>query len=104
MKRKLSKFNIGLLVILLGGQHVAFAAETAVRVPETRIEYLGKAVNVNSANLEQLIKVKGLGRKKASAIIQYRTENGKFKRIDDLKNVKGIGEKALNKIRNYIKV
>lgn len=102
MNGKLAKLNLALLVVLLSGQHVAFANDKPVA--ETRIEYLGEPVNINIASLEQLLKVKGLGRAKANAIIRYRIENGAFKRVEDVKNVKGIGDKALNKIRNYIKV
>ena len=102
MKRKFIKLNLALLVVLLSGNHVAFANDNPI--PKTQIEYLGKPVNVNIASLEQLLKVKGLGRTKASAIIQYRNKNGAFKRLEDLKKVKGIGEKALAKIRNYLKV
>ncbi len=56
-------------------------------------------VNLNTATVEQLITIKGIGEKTADKIIDYRTKNGAFTSIDELVNVKGIGEKKLEKIK-----
>jgi competence protein ComEA len=45
----------------------------------------------------------GVGKKKAAAIIEYRTKNGKFKSVNDLVNVKGVGKKMLAKLKDQIK-
>jgi competence protein ComEA len=56
---------------------------------------LAAPVNINSADAETISKaLKGVGPKKAEAIIKYRTEHGDFKTLKDLENVKGIGEKT----------
>ena len=57
------------------------------------------AVNINTATLEQLEALPGIGPVKGQAIIDYRKANGPFKSIDDLKNVKGIGDATLDKIK-----
>ena len=55
-------------------------------------------VNINTADAQTLSKnIKGVGLKKAQAIIAYREQNGSFKSIEDLKKVKGIGNKLLEK-------
>ena len=61
-------------------------------------------INVNTADLAALESLSGIGPKKAQAIIDYRTENGNFSSIEDLTNVKGIGEKLLAKIKDLIEV
>jgi len=62
-------------------------------------------VNINSASAEQLAdNLKGVGPKKAMAIIEYREANGPFYSAEELINVKGIGPKTLNKNLENIKV
>ena len=62
------------------------------------------AVNLNTATKDELDSVKGIGPAKAQAIIEYRQKNGQFKRVDDLKNVKGFGEKSVEKMRSELKI
>ena len=56
------------------------------------------AVNINTASKAELQTLTGIGAKKASAIIKYRTKHGKFKSVNDLSGVKGIGPKMVKKI------
>jgi competence protein ComEA len=58
------------------------------------------AVNINTASVDEFVALhKGLGPAKAQAIVDYRKANGPFKSVDDLKHVKGIGSKRLEKLR-----
>ena len=61
-------------------------------------------VNINTANIDELMDIKDIGRSKAKAIIEYRDKNGNFNSIDDIKNVDGIGDSLFEKIKMYIKV
>jgi len=62
-------------------------------------------VNINTATQDEFIALhKGLGPAKAQAIIDYRKANGPFKSVDDLKHVKGIGAKRLEKLRPELTV
>ena len=60
-------------------------------------------ININSATKEELMTLSGIGESKARAIIDYRTQN-KFIKIEDIKNVSGIGDSAFEKIKDYIAV
>lgn len=61
-------------------------------------------INLNEASAEQLQTLDGVGPATASAIIEYRDANGGFERVDELKNVKGIGDKKLQKLSEYVTV
>ena len=65
---------------------------------------VSRLININTASEEELLTLSGIGKVKAKAIIEYRTNAGAFKTIDDLLNVSGIGSKTLEKIRAYITV
>ncbi|HEY5715382.1 MAG TPA: helix-hairpin-helix domain-containing protein [Psychromonas sp.] len=59
-------------------------------------------ININMATIQQLATIKGIGDKKAQAIIDYREVNGDFTDLTELVNVKGIGEATLKKIEPFI--
>lgn len=63
-----------------------------------------KIVNINTASIQELTVLKGIGESKAKAIVNYRDKNGKFKSIKDIMNVSGISETLFSKIKNYITV
>ena len=62
------------------------------------------AVNLNTATASDLDGIKGIGPSKAKAIIDYRSKNGPFKSVEDLKNVKGFGEKSITKLKSELSV
>ena len=61
-------------------------------------------ININIANLEQLMKISGVGKTKAEAIISYREKNGDFKKKEDITKVRGIGKATFEKIKDKIEV
>lgn len=91
---------------------VKIASESAFSAPEEpkaessapAVTSVSGLININTATSEQLKTLNGIGDVKAQAIIDYRTEHGGFSSVDELINVKGIGEKTLEKIRAGVTV
>lgn len=63
-----------------------------------------EAININTADPQALTKLKGIGPKKAEAIVAFRKANGGFKTVDQLADVKGIGAKTLEANRKSIRI
>jgi len=61
-------------------------------------------VNINTASADQLEGLPGVGSKMAARIVEYRQKNGGFKKIEELMNVRGIGEKAFLKMKSHLTV
>ena len=61
-----------------------------------------KSINLNKAGMSDLVKLPGIGEKTAEKIVQLRNEKGKFKRLEELMEVKGIGEVKFNKIKKFL--
>ena len=91
MKSKVS--NCGVLLSIL-----VLAFGWMVRGEQPRM------VDLNTATLKQLDSLPGIGPAIAERILKFRRKNGPFKRIEDLMNVRGIGEKKFLKLRDRIEV
>ena len=61
-------------------------------------------ININTASLEQLMEIPGIGESKARAIITYRDTNGGFSSIEEVMNIEGIKEGVFSKMKEYIVV
>lgn len=61
-------------------------------------------VEINNASVKKLKKIKGIGKKKAERIVEFRNNHGFFQTVEDIKKVKGIGKSIFNKIKDRIKV
>ncbi|MCW8804637.1 MAG: ComEA family DNA-binding protein [Ignavibacteriaceae bacterium] len=61
-----------------------------------------KSININTAGVNEFVKLPGIGEKTAEKIIQLRDERGKFKKLEELMDVKGIGEVKFNKIKKFL--
>ena len=63
---------------------------------------ISSKISINTATLEQLKTLPGIGEEKAKNIIEYRTTNGNFLKLEDITKVSGIGESVFVKIKDYI--
>jgi competence protein ComEA len=61
-------------------------------------------VDLNKASQDELTALPGIGPEMARRIVEFREQNGPFKRVEDLLKVKGIGEKSFQKLRPHVKV
>ena len=77
---------------------VSEAAQRTERQDAAPAEEQGEPVNINTATLEELMTLPGIGEAKGRAILAYREEHGAFVYPEELRNVKGIGEKRLQAI------
>ena len=91
-------FAAALLLLPVAADAAGAKSESA---PETRIVGV---VNVNTATPEQLGLLPGVGPVRARAIVEERKRNGGFKRVEDLTQVSGIGERALERMRPHLAV
>lgn len=92
---------VGLSVSVFAAPH---HAKSVHRARDVHAQQVVDKVNINSAEVSALQAVKGIGPKKAEAIVAYRQSHGPFNSINDLTKVKGIGEKRLSKISQYLTV
>lgn len=79
---------------------VLVAAAMLVALPVTAADQ----ININTATVEQLQEVKGFGPKTSAAIVAYRDAHGAFKSVDELVNVKGVGEKTLERVKDSLTI
>ncbi len=80
------------------------ADDTEKKVEETNDNVDTERINVNKANREALEALPGIGPTYAKRIIKYRDENGEFESFEELKNIKGIAQKRLDKLIPFIKL
>ena len=79
--------------------NTALSNKQVIIIPKLK-EY--NLISINNATIEELCTLSGIGPSLANSIIIYRNDNGGFKNLEDLMNIRGIGEKKFNKIKEYI--
>ena len=87
-----SKMLVALLIT------IAFAFMGSVQAADST------KIDLNKATVQELVKLKGIGKKFAERIIEYRKENGNFTKVEDIMKVKGIGQKKFDAIKSLISV
>ena len=96
---------INLAAPLTDGQHVHIPTkEIFLQEKSFSASSSGDMVNINTADVERLATLKGIGPALAQRIIDYREQNGGFKSIDEVKNVRGIGDKKFADFKDKITI
>ncbi len=98
-----------IVLLVLGLASVSSAQSTAAPKPQKvkaakTVTALAGPVNLNTATAAQIDALPGVGKSTAQRIVEYRQKNGGFKKIEELMNVKGIGEKSFLKLKPLITV
>ena len=89
-----------LMIVCLSAAGATVSAQNAAAKPAAA----AAVVNLNTATVSQIATLPGIGDKTAERIIEYREKNGGFKKVEELMNVKGIGEKSFLKLKALITV
>lgn len=82
----------------------AVAQESPRQAAKAATASIGAPINLNTATVAQLETLPGVGKSTAERILEYRQKNGGFKKVEDLMNVRGIGEKSFLKMKPLITV
>jgi len=102
--RRLSVTSVIALVLLLAGISSQAGAQAAPQEKTASQPAAAALVNLNTATAADLAKLPGIGPAVAARIVEYRQKNGSFKKIEELMNVKGIGEKTFLKLKPLVTV
>ena len=104
MKNLFSALVISSLVFSSASAFAADATSKSDSAAKPAVVQQQEVVNINTADALTLTKIKGIGPKKAEAVIAYRKANGNFKTVDQLAEVKGIGPKTVERNRKNIRI
>lgn len=96
-------FAVGVLFAALCFSAPAAYAQEKGAKPKTSAS-VTTPVNLNTATAAQLEKLPGIGARTAQLIVEHRQKNGNFKKVEELMNIKGIGEKSFLKIKPMVTV
>jgi competence protein ComEA len=100
----MKKYICYFLVILFTAMSLSLPAAGFNKTPAAISSQEIQVIDINKADIETLALLKGVGEKRARAIIAYRELNGEFKSLDELSHVKGIGQHTLELNKGRIKL
>jgi competence protein ComEA len=96
-------FAVGVLFAALSVSTPAAYAQEKSAKPKASAS-VATPVNLNTATAAQLEKLPGIGARTAQLIVEHRQKNGNFKKVEELMNIKGIGEKSFLKLKPLVTV
>ncbi|MEI6125431.1 MAG: helix-hairpin-helix domain-containing protein [Pseudomonadota bacterium] len=102
MKKERTLFIAVAAAVIMAFVVMPAMAQEAAKPAKAKKPAVEGKVNINTATAEQLMLLPGVSAKKAEAVIEHRTKNGKFKTLEDLMKVKGIKQKRVDKLKDYI--
>jgi competence protein ComEA len=92
------------LAVAFAASPAAQAAQKTAATARTEAKPAAAPINLNTATAAELEKLPGIGQKVAARIVEYREKNGPFKKVEELMNVQGIGEKSFLQFRSQLTV
>jgi competence protein ComEA len=92
------------LLALTASTAAAQTAPSKAPIQQTAVKASTAVVNINTASAAELDVLPGIGAKTAARIVEYRQKNGPFKKVEELMNVRGVGEKNFLKLKAQISV
>lgn len=93
-----------IILTLIFGSSTLWAKGVTATASATEMSPAISKVNINSADAQVLSSLKGVGPKTADLIVDYRRKVGDFKTVEDIMNIRGIGEKTFESIKPFITV
>lgn len=99
--------------LLIDGEQIKIPTREEIEQGEGTFEQIQESIseksssgkiNLNTASMEELVTLKGIGVSRAQAIIQYREEHGAFQNIEEIMNISGIGKSTYEKLKEQISV
>src|SRR5712691_5263392 len=99
MTRRSVKFLGAVLMFAIAALALAPSAARGAAPPAPAT---GERVNINTAGVDELVTLPGIGKAYAERIVEYRQKNGPFKKVEDIINVCGIGEKTFERIKDRL--
>ena len=97
------RISLWMLALVIGVGSVGWA-QTGGSSAATKASKPAAMINLNTATLAELQSLPGIGAKVAARIVEYRTKKGPFRKVEELMNVQGIGEKTFLKMRAQLTV
>ena len=96
--------SVAAVALFLGAESLPTMAQSAGAARSIAKPAVTSVININTASATALEALPGIGAKTAARIVEYRQRNGPFKKVEELMNIRGVGEKSFLKLKPQITV